>query len=686
MTAEQVTLLLKLQADLRGALEMRREIKQISDISSTASVSMASLARSAAGFFGAGLTVAGAANLVRTSTQLAANIKNLASVGSISTNSFQALADVAGQNGVRQEELANILATLRRNLQSAAEDGANPLNRDLAKLGLTAAGLQALAPERQMEQLGRAILGAKDQGVALNAVAEVLGARNAPRLTSTLKQLAEQGFGAVEEKTKAIQLTPEQLDSLDQAGNKLERIANFLKVIGAKAVNSVLVTGANPYAPETQIAELERRIAAFEARGLGDDPRAAAYRQSLAAMQSRQAVAQIGSYSGRGMTPADVENFYSDQRMKEANDLATAKTAAEAAEKAEMDLVMAKIKSRLETEAIIAADEIRAQNWRAEARREAVVKQIEEGEIRINRIRQDAAALEQNPYLTRLELSRQRVRSLQQENAELERQIEANKRLAAEMPDQSVALLGQNREIGDRIGANNLEIGRNAEPLRGLERFRVQIRQVREDADPLFDLLQSGWDGFNNGVAEALTTARSFGEGFKGVLASVGVNLARTLAQTLALRASLALFGFFGGGAAAGATSAATTSAFSSAGGLLGGYNGTLMSSIAMPSFNTGGYTGGGSPSDVAGVVHKREFVIPADVTDRMGANNLSAMVENVRGGRGGAGERPVVINQTINLSAGVSSTVRAEIVGMLPMFRQLAQDSVRDGMNRGDL
>lgn len=53
--------------------------------------------------------------------------------------------------------------------------------------------------------------------------------------------------------------------------------------------------------------------------------------------------------------------------------------------------------------------------------------------------------------------------------------------------------------------------------------------------------------------------------------------------------------------------------------------------------------------------------------------------------GGGGRG-REVTIVQNINLSTGVQGTVRAELLAMLPMFRSLAQDSVREGMARGDL
>ena len=43
-------------------------------------------------------------------------------------------------------------------------------------------------------------------------------------------------------------------------------------------------------------------------------------------------------------------------------------------------------------------------------------------------------------------------------------------------------------------------------------------------------------------------------------------------------------------------------------------------------SFAFGGYTGDGGTNEIAGFVHKREFVIPADVVDAVGLGNLQGM------------------------------------------------------------
>lgn len=46
-----------------------------------------------------------------------------------------------------------------------------------------------------------------------------------------------------------------------------------------------------------------------------------------------------------------------------------------------------------------------------------------------------------------------------------------------------------------------------------------------------------------------------------------------------------------------------------------------------MGAFREGGYTGDGDPNAPAGIVHRGEFVVPADAVDRIGVSSLEAMV-----------------------------------------------------------
>jgi hypothetical protein len=61
--------------------------------------------------------------------------------------------------------------------------------------------------------------------------------------------------------------------------------------------------------------------------------------------------------------------------------------------------------------------------------------------------------------------------------------------------------------------------------------------------------------------------------------------------------------------------------------------------------------------------------------------NQSGAIIPNNKLGGGGGG---VVVNQTINVTTGIQSTVRAEIVQLMPQIAQAAKGAVADARLRG--
>lgn len=106
----------------------------------------------------------------------------------------------------------------------------------------------------------------------------------------------------------------------------------------------------------------------------------------------------------------------------------------------------------------------------------------------------------------------------------------------------------------------------------------------------------------------------------KDVVQSNATELAKT--PTLGMNAILASIGSYGVAAAIGA--AAVLAIMAGTGG-----------------FKGGGYTGDGDPNQVAGVVHRGEYVVPASAVSRIGIDNLEMM----RSG-GGADPMPIASSQ----------------------------------------
>lgn len=78
------------------------------------------------------------------------------------------------------------------------------------------------------------------------------------------------------------------------------------------------------------------------------------------------------------------------------------------------------------------------------------------------------------------------------------------------------------------------------------------------------------------------------------------------------------------------------------------------IKSVADVGFKTGGYTGNGGTSDVAGVVHGQEYVLNAAATKRVGKDTLDAI--NSGGSLGGT-----PVNITINTPAGFTATTKQD-------------------------
>ena len=112
------------------------------------------------------------------------------------------------------------------------------------------------------------------------------------------------------------------------------------------------------------------------------------------------------------------------------------------------------------------------------------------------------------------------------------------------------------------------------------------------------------------------------------------------------------------------------------AAGMAGGGSG-LVSGIG--SF-IGGLFGFGGGKAIGGAVRGgQSYMVGERGAEMFVPNQSGSIVPNNKLGGGG-----VVVNQTINLSAGVSQTVRAEVIGMLPQIQEASKAAVLEARRRG--
>lgn len=216
-----------------NAAQFQNELGRAGDASkafkSTVNSAMAAVGVS----FGAAAVVGYGKSII----DLGGEITDLSSQANLVPRSFQVISAYAAESGVTMQEVAKASENLRSKLQEAASDGANPLNKSLKDLGLTAVGLQALKQEEIWETVARAQKGATNQQAAMNAVSDIFGAKIGPKLRQTLDALA-QGFDIAAQNAKGLYFDDAQLKQLDDFGDKLTRLSMRAKIATVSLLDS----------------------------------------------------------------------------------------------------------------------------------------------------------------------------------------------------------------------------------------------------------------------------------------------------------------------------------------------------------------------------------------------------------------------------------------------------------------
>ena len=186
------------------------------------------------------------------------------------------------------------------------------------------------------------------------------------------------------------------------------------------------------------------------------------------------------------------------------------------------------------------------------------------------------------------------------------------------------------------------------ESTSGLQNYAAAARDTGKQLD---DIAVRGLNKLEDGLLGVMQGTMSAKDAFKSMAQSIISDLMRmAIQQQITGRIAGLLGGFMGGG----------SPGFSTVG---AGSNTYIPRGLA-----TGGRVSKGSPYMVGEA--GRELFVP---------NQSGRIVPNDQLGGGG-----VTVHQTINLTTGVSQTVRAEVTNMLPQIKEAAKGAVLDARRRG--
>ncbi len=155
--------------------------------------------------------------------RLAGQLKDVSQNLQIATEPLQVLTQLVKSNGGEMETLTQAIVTYR-GVMAEARDGNAQAAATFRNLGLDLAALSRLPVERQLEQVARAIVKSDNAGAAFDNTVKLLGTRNAPKLTQSLRELAEQGYDKVAASAKDAGqvMADDTINRLDRAQKMIE--------------------------------------------------------------------------------------------------------------------------------------------------------------------------------------------------------------------------------------------------------------------------------------------------------------------------------------------------------------------------------------------------------------------------------------------------------------------------------
>ena len=182
--------------------------------------------------------------------------------------------------------------------------------------------------------------------------------------------------------------------------------------------------------------------------------------------------------------------------------------------------------------------------------------------------------------------------------------------------------------------------------INSLKRLREQGKDVQES---LVDIGDKALDGLGKAFTDAITGAKKFSDAIRSMAKSVIDSLIQMLIQKYLVDAAFSgITNFFNGSQQVANAQTIAKGVYSGDG---GGYTGRGA--------RAGGLDGKGG---FAAVLHPNESIIDHTKGQSMG----------------------VTVQQTINISTGVQSTVRSELVQLLPQIAAVTRSSVADARLRG--
>jgi hypothetical protein len=705
-----------------------------------------SIARYAAGFIGIQQAVSFISSGIRNSLQLAETFKNTADRLDTTSEAVQVIDFAFRRGGLSINEATQAMYNFNRRLDEArtSTKAAEPFD----KLGLSVERLVKLRPEYRLQEFGRALADNSGDAGALAAAVDILGNKS-QRTFDVLKQYGTVGFDQLRRDAKDLNqlMDPEMVRRLEKAKQQMEDFGRAKDIAlgplageAADVITSmfgpevahleVMIRRRQEYAEASRsaAAELRREGGASNARFAEEaEKRAVEYARQAEALQIEldmlraerapilapiptQTAAEINDAAIAGDVAAYAEQRAlaeeqanrwlkenaekleeQNQALREATMLDEERLAAIGARLRTLDTEHAAKMAAAGSDAERQKLSLEYENARLKALKDylALTEKLTaennraiESQRRADRDRIDTEIQRRETQIDQLQFERERMG----DREDLSR-TEQRERIN-ELLEREVQLLGEiyNLQASIPAATEKERAEREAEMQATDQRIKTAIdanapksvdfmRQIE-----LSDKLKDGVEGLSEALGRAAVGMGDLGEMASDVFADLAADIASATIKALVFESII---------------------------GVSGGPDKGLAGLLGL-GFARGGYTGRGARHEVAGVVHRGEYVIPKDVVDRTGPSVWAGTVRSLRGyadgglvgsellvssmaprgfagglagasgsatGRGASG-----IQVNFNFEAGVT---KQELAALLPMIEERARHGVQDAIRR---
>lgn len=237
MASTTLDMLLRIRSDLAGVQSTQRELQKTVGIAQRVGPAVQAGVRSLMGYVATYASLRTVASQVQAAISHASRVSDQAYQATMNAVDLQAVQAVGVQVGVTAERVGVAVAQMRNQAMEAV-NGNVKLRRAFSDLGVEMKSFYGQPTERKLEALAVGFANATDREAAFNAVSQIFGRESGPRMVELLDRIGKDGLVKVRDNAIAAGLALEgwELEVLDGLDDKLATLGLKIMVLTGRVM------------------------------------------------------------------------------------------------------------------------------------------------------------------------------------------------------------------------------------------------------------------------------------------------------------------------------------------------------------------------------------------------------------------------------------------------------------------